>query len=328
MSSKYRGFRGNEPPLPKPYAFVPISRAPMDLKPPAGHADFSDEALTGTIRGRIIARSPVHVASGITDLTGVVPSLVKAHFRCKGKPTIPGSSLKGAIRSIVEAISYPPSCIRVSWAQSEKLPTNVNRCTEVKRSATRTKLCIACRMFGAMGYLGQVQFSDATADTDKTEIIQIPPLHAPHPRESLYYESRKIIGRKFYMHGANGKTAAGNVPTEVCRPGTTFGMRVDFDNLQPSELILLLVALGQGNPRLWPKLGGGKPACCGSVEIEDISVTTVSTAASAISLDLDFKEVAIASLSALETHVDMESLKKIADALAYPGPGPCPDRNY
>src|SRR4051812_26279867 len=95
---------GEEPP-PKPYAFVPIPQGSTSPKHPAGHDRYQDELLTGTITGALVALSPVHVASGNIELTGGRPSLVKAHFRRNDRPAIPGSSLKGVIRSIVEAIS-------------------------------------------------------------------------------------------------------------------------------------------------------------------------------------------------------------------------------
>ena len=113
------------------------------------------DLMTGTLEGTILALSPVHVASGQTELTGKQPPLVKAHFRRNGRLTIPGSSLKGAVRNIVEAISYPPSCLRVTRARFAEQPNNVQACTDKER------LCVACRMFGAMGYLGQVRLHDA-----------------------------------------------------------------------------------------------------------------------------------------------------------------------
>src|SRR5579884_3442398 len=102
------------PPLPKPYAFVPFAPAGAVTVAPIGHDRYQEELLTGSIQGTLVALSPLHVASGSIELTGGQPSLVKAHFRCGDRPAIPGSSLKGAIRSIVEAISDPPSCARVT----------------------------------------------------------------------------------------------------------------------------------------------------------------------------------------------------------------------
>src|SRR4051812_26898565 len=65
----------DQPPLPKPYAFVPIPDAPMRPEPPTGHSDFKCDLLTGTIKGTLMALSPIHVASGAIELTGKLPSL-------------------------------------------------------------------------------------------------------------------------------------------------------------------------------------------------------------------------------------------------------------
>lgn len=48
--------------------------------------------------------------------------------------------------------------------------------------------------------------------------------------------------------------------------------RVSFENLTPGELGLLLIALGLGEPRWYPKLGGGKPACLGTIEVVEPKV--------------------------------------------------------
>jgi hypothetical protein len=312
----------DEPPLPKPYAFVPIPETRTYPEHPAGHDAYTGNLLTGTITGTLHALSPIHVASGNIELTGRQPPLVKAHFRRNDRPTIPGSSLKGAIRSIVEAISNPPSCVHITKALPANLPRNAKRC------AKKDSLCIACRMFGAMDYLGQVHFSDAFLQTGNTEILLIPSLSAPHPREQLYFEEGLVKGRKFYMHGQDGKTAPGNVPVETCPVGSHFLLRVDFENLSRGQLTLLLVAMGQGIPRLVPKLGGGKPACCGSIELRDVRVATVNHQSSAKEFDFETAEENLSELVATTGSVDTNNLTRLAEILTYPGERACPDRNY
>jgi hypothetical protein len=212
--------------------------------------------------------------------------------------------------------------VRVTQARFDTLPPNVKRCSNPER------LCIACRMFGAMGYLGQVHFSDAVAQQDKTEIIQIPSLYPPRSRERVYYERGKVAGRKFFMHGQGGKTAPGNVPTEVCPVSTAFSLRIDFENLSDGQLALLLTALGQGTQKLFPKLGGGKPACCGSIEVADVAVSTVSANASATEFELEVAIEKLSSLVGATRQIDQESLRQLANILTYPGERVCPDRNY
>jgi CRISPR/Cas system CSM-associated protein Csm3 (group 7 of RAMP superfamily) len=231
---------------------VPLARRTR-RQPPAGHAQFLH--LNGRLTGTLEARSPVHVASGLLEpRTDRQFPLVKAQFQVNKRPAIPGTSLKGCIRSILEAIS--PSAVTASRAP---LPR------EAQASRSLDQLDPAQRLFGAMGYQGQVRFTDAIAETNTLEIRPTPQLFRPRPESvDTYFEGARLRGRKFYMHG---ELAEGNLPLEACPEGTRFTFTVDFTNITAGELGLLLTALGLGEPKLWPKLGGGKPACLGTVEV-------------------------------------------------------------
>lgn len=299
---------------------MPLVPGRPDLARPAGHDDYAEKRLTGGLEGELIALSPIHVASGNIELTGKRIPVMKAHFRCGDAPTLPGSSLKGAFRSIVEAISEPVSCLRVTRSRGDALPPGVRPCRD------RERLCPACRLFGAMGYLGRVRFRDAPLSRGSTEILEAPSFFPPRSRESVYFERGQIRGRKFYRHG-QGDTAPGNVPLEVCRTGSHFPLRVDFENLTGDELGLLLAALGQGDPPLTPKLGGGKPACLGSMRVSIASVTLHSVAA-ALDFDAEPRPEALPALAARRGLINENRLRALADLLTFPGDDPCPDRNY
>jgi len=317
--SQRRSDYGGPPPQPKPYGFVSVTRERVPRQRPAGHDDFEAGLVSGTITGVITALTPVHVASGQIELTGKrEPPLVKAHVRVGGRPVIPGSSLKGSIRSIVEAISA--SCIRITRARRDQQPREAVACQKLDQ------LCVACRMFGALGYQGQVRFLDAVLRGNRTEIIQVPSFYAPRPRERLYYEGGQIKGRKFYEHG---KLARGNVPIEVCPVGSRFDFSVQFDNLAPAELGLLLIALGQGDSRLRLKLGGGKPACCGSIEIALTQLKVVDMAAAYAQYDATLVEADVNTyLAAARELVLPGQLRELAELLRYPSERECPERNY
>lgn len=314
---------GDEPP-PKPYAFVPLSAKGAARRKPEGHHLYKEGLLTGNITGTLVARSPVHVASGNIELTGGSPSLVKAHFSRNGRPTIPGSSLKGAVRSIVEAISEPPSCLRVTKIPPRELPPDFAHC------AKKESLCLACRMFGAMGYLGQVRFSDSVLERGATEVAHMPVLHQPgrYEPERVYFEDGRVRGRKFYKHGQAGRPASGNVPVEVCPAGSSFGLAVHFENLEAAHLALLLTALGQGQPRLLPKLGGGKPSCCGSVEIRGVAVTLLPARAAALDFEPEAQPVNLEEVLAATQTINRERLERLAEIFKYPGERDCPDGSY
>jgi hypothetical protein len=313
---------GEQPRLPKPYEFVAIPTNAMDPTGPEGHQHYKESLFTGRITGILTALSPIHVASGTIELTATQPSLVKAHFRVKGRPAIPGSSLKGAIRSIVEAISNPPSCLRVTQARFDNIPNNVRRC------ANKESLCIACRMFGAMGFLGKISFHDSILQEGRTEIIKIPSFYPARTRERLYFDRGKVKGRKFYRHGNDGLIAAGNVPIESCAVGTCFNLSVDIVNLAKSELALLLFALGQGKPKIYPKIGGGKPACCGSIDVQSINLTMIQPKESFLEFEAIAQTMDLNKILNDTKAISLSIADELGKILAYPGIRPCPGTNY
>src|SRR5262249_11753208 len=162
-------------------------------------------------------------------------------FRTNGTLAIPGTSLKGCIRSIVEAISG--SSVQVTRARE------LDRRYLPARSLD--ELDVAQRIFGSLGYQGLGRFGDAPQVEGHIVTVPTPQLFRPRSEAvDTYFDGRRPRGRKFYMHGA---LARGNLPLEACAEGSRFALRAEFENLTPGELGLLLIALGLGEPKLWPK---------------------------------------------------------------------------
>ena len=118
--------------------------------------------------------------------------------------------------------------------------------------------------------------------------------------------------------------------------GAELAFTLQFENLLEGELGALLIALGQGDgqtvPRLWPKLGGGKPVCYGSVEVRVKELRVEKAGADAYaSYDVppplpaaDWQPY-FAATSALILPAQLRNLALILrlDERRY-----CPDRNY
>lgn len=251
------------PVAPKPFDYVPFGKT-VETAPPAGHHRYALDLLTGVMTGEIVVLTPLHIASGGIELTErAAPQfarrspLIKAFVRSGGVRVVPGSTLKGAVRSIVEAIT--PSTVG-KVGRSTRIDKYLEEPRGIKkdRPPEANKLSPADRLFGVMDYLGQVHFADAPQIGDQVELVEHPSLFAPRARG-------QARGRKFYMHG---RPAQGNVPTESVPKTGRFVWRCDFSNLSEAELGVLLIALGQGDPPLHLKIGGGKPACYGSIGIE------------------------------------------------------------
>ena len=252
------GYRGRQQQAaPKPFAFVPLPRR-VNRRKPIGHDQYREGHISGQIHGTIEALSPIHIGSGIIDI-GQDVELIKTAVRTGGNIVIPGSSLKGAIRSVAEAISE--SCVsKVSSRVRRAAPREFREFSECRQ---KNRLCVACRMFGAMGFQGNIAIQDALHIHGEIGTEYVPELFSP----GRYQRRRQDIpGRKFYMHG---EVASGETPVEACKKESKFRFVIQVDNLKQSEWGLLFTALGHHHEHPFKlKIGGAKPVCFGSIDIQ------------------------------------------------------------
>lgn len=313
--------RDNQNPLPKPYDFVPLPEGKIDRKPVNGHHIYQEQNLTGYITATIIARSPIHVGSGLLELNNDKRyPVVKGLFCSQNKPVIPGSSLKGCIRSIVEAITA--SAVQVTRAQD--LPR------QYKPPIAIDDLDIAQQIFGTLDYQGLVRFHDAVLEEGKVEIVPSVQLFRPRSEShNTYFNGSMPKGRKFYMHG---KLAEGNLPLEACAVDSCFSLRIDFENISREQLGVFLIGLGIAEPRFYPKLGGAKPACLGTIEFTNLNILYVDKQEAYHSFDLAYQALAADEL--IQTAfagrlIQNRQLSKLAEILRWPNDDRnCPDRSY
>lgn len=309
------------PPAPKPYTLIDFpSDARVERQMPIGHDAFRENLLSGWIELELEALTPVHVATGLLKLVqGKRTPMVRELVRVNGTPVIPGSSLKGCARAIVESISS--SCVRAT--RSRDLPAGLEACSDKER------LCVACRIFGAMDFQGLIRFSDFRLVEGVVDIAEVPQLFQPRPREELYFRGRFVRGRKFYMHGAD--QAHGDGPIEVCRGGSRFGGRLDVTNLSAAQLGLVLTGLGL-NPQyaFRPKLGGAKPACYGSIQPRIVSVNVASPQQDYLHWDrpLDTTADPEQLIAAARSLILEPQLAAVAETLRWPNERECPGGNY
>ena len=267
-----------EEPLEKPYEFIDFTNAPRQQRAGSGHDSLHADQFTGQIELYLIARTPVQVANGSFDITksrdgeeitaqgSSVQRYDPLGQKVNRQPVLPGSSIKGMMRSLLEMIG--PCCV-ASIANSirRELPSNVTRCSKLDQ------LCPACRLFGMSGagkenYLGQISVEDARLIEGGQVIVRTPLLWAPaRGARSLpkrYLLGNRIRGRKLYYPS---QPARGPDARIAFKAGSTLRTVVHFANLTAGELGLLLTALGvHPQHRFIPKLGAGKPVGMGSVE--------------------------------------------------------------
>lgn len=200
-------------------------------------------------------------------------------------PVIPGSSLKGVIRSVAEAAAN--SCVskfrgKYSYKHFRKmidiyynLPNGFEECQYLE------KLCITCRLFGFQSsegsFQGKVNISDAKARKyTNLDWITLTELSSPKPHHDAFYAlppgSNRIAGRKFYFHHkqkapilASQKQTLRNSTVKPIEDAV-FDFKVSFTNLTDDEYALLLYSLFLEDG-VCHKIGYGKPAGLGSVRI-------------------------------------------------------------
>lgn len=234
------------------------------------------------------------------DQTDYAPIKVFRFMRnTLGIPIIPGSSLKGMIRTVFEAMTSSCSNLLKNKGISTKSKSDKRAYAYEVPDGYDTapclelgNLCPACRLFGAaqkedLHCQGRLAISDAEFISGNLaeqrcvlkELSNPKPHHAPtyaiSMKDRLY-----LRGRKFYYHQNNANHF--HIPQhrsndrsvaldEYALPGCKFKFSVHLSDVTPEELGLLLLAieLCQG---LGHKFGLGKAIGLGSCRIEiDVS---------------------------------------------------------
>ena len=267
-----------------PYDFVPIDWN----KPPKRHRPWPHhrfDGKSGRIEGTITAKTPLFIFHSPKANQGVQPFIKNK----QNQHIIPGSSLKGLFRNLVETIGN--GCFLLFDGRYEnndyrrQLPNSFKKCNT-------TDLCIACRMFGRIPdrgdnsnlHLGNVSFNDAIeVNIRDHEAVYLIVLMGPKPRHQAFYldSDGKIAGRKFYFHQPSGiQTAGQGDHNPYIKPVDTesqFTFSAQFTNLEDTELQTLLYALVL-EPEMRHKLGYGKPAGLGSVRFNIEKLTLINYA--------------------------------------------------
>jgi len=246
----------------KPFFFVP-QVPPLRGEPRVG-------VCSGRLRVTVTAKTPLHFGSGQLGYDEKASLFVNRLNRENDQIVLPGSSFKGMLRSVFEAVSE--SC----------MPTERDL-----RCSYANALCLACAMFGFLGYRGKLRFSSFLAQ-GATENLTLPQLYS-HPTH--------LNQRRFYRHStayasisrvAEGKS--GSELYECLSPGAVLRGNITYQNLTEDQLggLLFALGLGWGEP-IYHKLGYAKPVYLGSVQLdvkqEDTTKTLLSPAQQAYDLE-------------------------------------------
>ena len=178
-----------------PYDFVPIDiQHPPERRTPVWHHVLknANKLYSGHLSVTITTETPLFIPGTKTSMQD--PDNPGAHiFNNAWAYIIPGSSLKGLLRTVVETLCN--GCLKMlqlPFGYDERsLPQNFSGCQDNK------KLCIACRIFGMMQearnaqvFLGKINIGDAVAKKETLalyEPIYTSILEGPKPRHKAFY---------------------------------------------------------------------------------------------------------------------------------------------
>ncbi|WP_413173177.1 RAMP superfamily CRISPR-associated protein [Anabaena azotica] len=252
----------------KPYDFVSFPKERPNLQRPYGHHKYDQSRLHGTIYLTLKVQTSLHVSTGAVVLgsdIGSKISLIKTMVQgVDSKLSIQGSSLKGCIRSVYEAITNSTLPV-VTSRYKDKIPQERLPCKN------KEKLCPASRVFGALDWQGLIEFNDANCENIGFSTGFMPSLHRPRPdKRDEYFVNGKVAGRKFYFNTSKAIDKGQKEGISVQQAGReyTFKTEIQFKNLLSEELGTLLIVLGQD--KKYPmalKVGGGKPIGMGTMTV-------------------------------------------------------------
>lgn len=281
------------------YRFVPLpDRVQRAERPQAVHDRRVEGALSGTIQVVLQAQQPVHVGSGFKGLrvvnnkddNQVVSKVVRRAAEVRGRPGIPGSSLRGVIRSRYEAITF--SCAgpapKAGKVRSQSYPgvehasfTRQVRDMEVFRTCGARALCSACALFGLLSRRSRVTVADfAVEEGLGFAIDKMPEQFSPNAHHlgafdiiesnsgKEEFQVSSLKGRKFAAGLGPIADNARRQQVEVIPAGARLRGELRVSNVLPEELGGLLVALGE-LPKSALKIGAGKGHGFGRMVVEE-----------------------------------------------------------
>lgn len=230
----------------------------MSRRPDDFHALHRRVRLTGVLT----TRTGLRIGAGSGDSDAVdLPVLRDA----EGFPFIPGASIKGVIRSTLESLLPREPEPAAAWA-CDPLDRDAScgshgqsRGRYRSRAEAEAKLgdaCTVCRLLGSQVLASHVRFSDALVlDRDGP-----PPI-----------ERRDGVGIDRDLKAAASKI---KYDFQVVPPGVRFGVELFADNLDDTQLGLLLVGFDQ-LAEGFTALGGFTSRGLGRVELRWTGVTEV-----------------------------------------------------
>jgi len=218
------------------------------------------------LSGQIITRTGLRIGSGGSgELDGAdLPVLRDA----QGYPFIPGASLKGALRSTIEALvrgANLPTDTEL-WACDPLLESDNGGACGFHMSGKRGEIdierhCAVCQILGSRVVASHVRFSDALMRVPDSDVVQRVPIEV-RDGVAIDRDLRTVYRNQKYDF-------------EVVSPGTRFDLEVFVENPRAWLMGLLIMGFDQIREG-FTALGGFTSRGLGRVDIEWAEMTEVS----------------------------------------------------
>lgn len=188
------------------------------------------------LKGKIKTLTSLHVGRGRGEKEAGEPDLPVMKFP-DGRPYIPGSSLKGAIRSELDRLARGLGfslCIR----------------NEPRYSCAPPQLCVSCILFGSTEVASKITFRDAVITQDVSPILRV--------GTAITRDSKKVVEGSLFE-------------VEYLPPNSEFDLEMVFENPEPWMIGLLIMCIES-----LQAIGGQVSRGAGKVEfkLENISIYT------------------------------------------------------
>ena len=213
-----------------PYGFVPfplsVDRLPLTPANAGGHDRYRRDLFSGTFDCKLRTRTLF---------------CIKALFdkpNSKDPAYIPGSTLRGAVRSVAQALGA--GCAAFVELKDVEVPKKLQPCRD-------NNACLVCRVFGyapkkaEQSWAGKVRFHSTLPIPVVWESPPSSPMPKPKPQRFLEEDPAQLAGWRVFRHAREIGLVGGQI---WCVPkDQEFSFLVDFQNLDAEELAVLRFAL-------------------------------------------------------------------------------------
>lgn len=221
------------------------------------------------VTGELVALDPIHIGSSAKESLNPIELDSPVLKDASGNPVIPGSSIKGVVRSQFERVMrslVPGKQGSCGVFGEENCLTNQDKTNLAKEpEKLYEKSCQTCRLFGGIAVAGKLRFKDAS--------------YIPQNGKACQYEKRDGVG----IDRDTGAAQRGvKYDFEVVPRGSRFQFALIAENLDAEQKKQLEFVIGLLEGTLIPEdylaFGGKTTRGLGRMRLENTHTETVDRA--------------------------------------------------